>query len=90
MDVKEAVASAKKYILDLFAEEDIKNLGLEEVEFYDTENAWHVTIAFSRPWDNNLNAFAVLRDGKSPPRSFKVVRILDNDGKILSVKNRDD
>ena len=32
MDVKEAAKLAKEYVADLFAEEDIGNVGLEEIE----------------------------------------------------------
>ncbi len=43
MDVKEAVATAKSYIQNLFGEEGIAELGLEEVEFEDIGD-WLVTI----------------------------------------------
>ena len=33
MDVKEAVAIAKRHVSHIFSEERITNLGLEEVEF---------------------------------------------------------
>ena len=39
MDVKEAVGTAKKYVDDLFANESIANVGLEEVAFDDTKHA---------------------------------------------------
>lgn len=35
MGVKAAVAQAKTQIAELFADEDIKNLGLEEVDYDD-------------------------------------------------------
>ena len=37
MDVKLAVAIAKEHITELFGEEEILNLGLEEVELDDEE-----------------------------------------------------
>lgn len=52
MDVKEAVRMARKYTAELFADDGIENLGLEEVVFDDEEKAWKVTIGFSRPWDS--------------------------------------
>ena len=33
MDVKEAARTAKKYLVDLLSEEQITNVGIEEVEF---------------------------------------------------------
>jgi len=51
MDVKEAIRLAKQYVTDLFIQEGIDQIGLEEVEFDDMNNTWLVTIGFSRPWD---------------------------------------
>lgn len=51
MDVKEVVESAKHYIMDIYQEEKITNVGLEEVDFDEKNNVWFVTIGFSRPWD---------------------------------------
>jgi len=51
MDVKEAVALAKKYVGEVFAGEPISDVGLEEVEFDDVAGIWAVTIGFSRPWE---------------------------------------
>lgn len=33
MDVKEAAQTARKYVTDVFADDEIGNVGLEEVEF---------------------------------------------------------
>lgn len=87
MNVKEAVEIAKKYVSDLFATEQIRNVGLEEVDFDEDKNTWYVTIGFSRPWDNqrSVNALAASL-GLNESRSYKVVRIADNDGRVLSVK----
>ena len=40
MNVKEAVRAANKYITELFADEEVQDLGLEEVVFDETANAW--------------------------------------------------
>jgi hypothetical protein len=90
MDVKQAVSLAKQHVLDLFSEEQLSNLGLEEVEFDDPDNEWRVTLGFSRPWDDPKNVFAAFsREGTYPKRSFKVVRISNGTGQVLSVKNRE-
>lgn len=92
MNVKEAVAQAKKYIFELFSDESPKNIGLEEVEFDEQANEWLVTIGFSRPWDNPaespLTAFANLQ---APParRAYKIVRISNDKDEVLSVKSRE-
>ena len=86
MDVKEAVRTAKNYIAELFTSETITNLGLEEVKFNDTSNNWEVTVGFSRPWQNLSLANAL---GNRPPtRSYKLVLINDDSGKVLSLTDR--
>ena len=50
MDVKEAAKLAKDYVADLFKDERISNVGLEEIELRDGR-FWEVTVGFSRPWD---------------------------------------
>ena len=87
MDVKAAVKLAKEYVLDLFAEEEINNLGLEEVEFYEGEQIWSVTVGFSRPWELPSNTFLASL-AKPSDRSYKIVRIDDKAGQVKSVKNR--
>ena len=90
MDVKTAVAQAKQHIADLFADEAIENLGLEEVDFDASKGVWNVTLGFSRPWDQPRGALAAIA-GQSiyARRAFKVVQIDDAAGTVLSVKTRD-
>ena len=86
MDVKEAVQTAKKYVAELFTDETIANVGLEEVVFNDTSNNWEITIGFSRPWQKDSLAASL---GNQPPgRSYKLVCINDNDGHITSLTDR--
>ena len=86
MDVKQAVQTAKEHVVELFADEPIENIGLEEVEFDDANQVWAVTIGFSRFWggpsrDDFVRAIATSRD-------FKIVRIDDKRSRVLSVKHR--
>ena len=53
MDVKEAVQTAKHYVAELFTDETIGDVGLEEVVFNDTSNNWEITIGFSQPWQKD-------------------------------------
>ena len=85
MQVREAVAIAKNYLKELYADEQIAELGLEEVEFDDSDGAWSVTLGFTRPWDSPR----VMAAFESPRRTYKVVRLLDRDGEVISVKNRE-
>jgi hypothetical protein len=85
MNVKQAVASAKRYIGELYSEEGIANVGLEEVDFDSKAREWEVTIGFSRPWDEAGNS--LLKPGIRS-RSYKVVRVSDATGDVRSVKDR--
>jgi hypothetical protein len=90
VDVKEAVALAKTYTQELFVDEKIENLGLEEVEFDDRSGIWSVTIGFSRPFDGPQTGVAAAIAQMSPrKREYKIVRIADADQKLLAVRNRE-
>ena len=89
MNVKEAVIRAKTYVSELFEEESPRNLGLEEVGLDRSTNEWIVTVGFSRPWDEPKGALAALANSPITRRVYKVVRISDSTGEIISVKNRD-
>lgn len=89
MDVKEAVETAKKHVSALFKDENATNIGLEEIQFDESNDAWDVTIGFSRPWDLPRSALGMLTaPSLELKRVYKVVRISNSDGKMISVKNR--
>ena len=85
--MREAARTAKDYIIEIFADEQITNVGLEEVVFEDMSNNWKITIGFSRPWDYKKTLLAALGDASSV-RSYKVVNIDDESGRVRSVKHR--
>ncbi|MGH7091275.1 MAG: hypothetical protein ACREFQ_20460 [Stellaceae bacterium] len=90
MQVREAVAAAKKYVSEIFSEERIMQLTLEEVEFDEATEIWNITVGFSWPWDAPQNALSLMtRDLSQWRRRYKVVRISDETGKPLSIKNRE-
>ena len=86
MDVKEAVKAAKVYVSNLFSEEGVENLGLEEVEYDDLGGDWVVTVGFSRPWNNRPTGLLTATLGGDFKRDYKLVRIHDMDGSVKSVK----
>lgn len=86
MDVKEAVRMAKEHITELFADESIQWVGLEEVVFDDMNNVWKVTISFTR---GGTLAGAIARvAARQEERPFKVVQIDDRTGRVLSMTHR--
>lgn len=86
MNVKEAVAAAKAYVADVFSNEPVQNIGLEEVEFDADRRIWCVTIGFTRAWSPALPPPLTY---PTKDRDYKVVRISDFDGQMLSIKNRE-
>ena len=85
MDAREAVRTAKEYLGDLFSDEELINVGLEEVDF-DGE-AWRITLGFSRSWDQTGSLVAALAQSRHA-RSYKVLRIIDETGVVESLKDR--
>jgi hypothetical protein len=89
LDAKQAVRQAKAYLSELLAEESPSNLGLEEIEFDEASEDWLVTLGFSRPWNTVRNAMTAIAGDPSPRRAYRVVRIKNADGRVLSIKRRD-
>ncbi len=88
IDVKSAVSRAKAFVQDLFAEEGLSNLGLEEIERDDPAGVWRVTVGFSRPWNTVKDALSALSGTAVQKRAYRVVLIKDS-GEVVSVKRRD-
>jgi hypothetical protein len=86
MEVREAVATAKHYLAEFFADEKIENLGLEEIELEETTNTWRITLGFSRPWEATISPLSPFQPRQ---RAYKVVQISADTGKFISVKNRE-
>lgn len=84
MEVKEAVRTAKAYVTELFAGEEITDVGLEEVKFDVCTDDWKITIGFSRPWDQKNTLTAALDNGHLG-RSYKVLLIDDKTGRVDSL-----
>lgn len=92
MEMKTAIALAKKYVGELYSDEQISNLGFEEVEHIIPSGLWTVTVAFSRPWNTpRTRAQEVLENlgalNTALKRTCKVVTMND-EGEILSLKDR--
>ena len=78
---------ARSYVGEIFKDEPIADIGLEEVE-YDVDH-WKITIGFNRIWKVQPPGLAGMLSSSSFQRSFKIVTISDDDGKLVSIKNRE-
>lgn len=86
MDIKEAVKSAKQHVVELFEGEGIYYVGLEEVKFETNSHEWLVTVGFERRWDRTPGPISAMLDS-TPKRTYKLVRIDDENGEILALKD---
>ena len=91
MDDRQAIAAAKAFVGDVYAEEGIGALRIEEFEHSSSAGSWVVTLSFARTWDApRTRAQEVLEKlvAETPvQRFFKVVTIAD-DVTIMSLKDR--
>ncbi|MEN3746256.1 hypothetical protein TPR58_03685 [Sphingomonas sp. HF-S3] len=86
MIAREAIRVAKEYVADVFSEEGIHNIGLEEIEYIADGNLWMVTVGFSRDWDRPV--IGGLLGDRAAPRTFKTVSIDNGSGLAIGIKNR--
>ena len=83
MTAKEAAQKAFKYLVELYGEESVKGVRLEEIEKEFDADIWFWIITLSFIDD----PYAVLVD--KVVKSFKIFKIRDKDGEIESMKIRD-
>jgi hypothetical protein len=87
--VKTVVEVAKNWVRDVLSDENVSNIGLEEVEFDEENLAWKITIGFSRPWNSpRTNALSAFTDA-GQKRAYRVITVSDRSRKVLSMKKRE-
>ncbi len=87
MDVKHAARLAKEHIGELFEDEHIINVGLEEVSYDAESTSWKITIGFDRVWErNDAHAPSIFRP--APQRAYKMVTMVDGTGEVTSMSDR--
>jgi hypothetical protein len=84
MDAKQAVATAKAYFVELVGE----NPSVEEVWFEPTNKTWCITLGRSRMLRQETGGL-VTTGAKREVIEYKIVRVSDEDGKPVSLMNRD-
>ena len=78
------------YVRELYEENDIADLLLEEVEFSETVDQWLVTVGFSLS-DQKDSSLSLIVPNKSDPllsRRYKVINVDNKTGRPLSMKMR--
>lgn len=87
MQVEEAIASAKSFFEKVFAQEQISQVRLEEVEYDDAENSWLVTLSAVQP-SAVVDRWSAMAEKSGHQRSYKTVKIDDGGSRLPSVKIR--
>ena len=89
IDVQAAVKIALNFIGDMYADNDLSDIRLEEVEmsiFEEGAEAWCVTIGFRSPGTVGAVADAL---GERHVRDYKVVRIDSDNGEVQGMTMRE-
>ena len=88
MDKKAAMRTAKEYTADLFSDERISDVELEEIRFDHYSDTWRITVGFFRPRHQaDGMRFPFDKEG-TLARSYKVVCIDDESGEIQWLEDR--
>jgi hypothetical protein len=86
---KAIIALAKQWLAEQYADEDVKDITLEEVRF--GRGIWHITIGFKRKRVVTRVTVLELAISAEPPnyeKALKVVSISDNTGEVISMRDR--
>ena len=86
MDVNAAKKIAREYLLDLFDDEDITGVGIEEIVRDHEADQWRITFGFARPPEQTPNISTLW--GLTTTRSYKVVHVNAGDGVVTAVTDR--
>jgi hypothetical protein len=90
--VKTAVSSAIQFIRELYEDEQIKDVLLEEVEFSELADQWLITIGFTKYKIQEYSLPAVtdlILPDRETVRKYKTVHIDAQSGKPISMKIRE-
>jgi len=86
---EEAVRAAKKWLAQVYADESIARIALEEVRFRDGN--WEITLGFNRldpdAVEHNVKAIEDLYARRL--RVYKVLVVAGNDNHVLEMRDRE-
>lgn len=89
LEMIEAVEVAKGFAVDLYSEEEARNIGVEAIAKSEDGDRWLITLGFSRPWDlaerRTRNLFTNEQE-IVPTRVYKTFEVDSCSGEVLSVK----
>jgi len=83
IEVKEAVARAVEFLGNIYANENLKDVRLEEVELVYGEPYWDVTLSYLKESTPSNVAAAITG---SSGREYKVIKLNSENGEVVSMK----
>jgi hypothetical protein len=97
IDVKKAVGISLKYIQELFADEAITDVTLEEVALSEDSKRWFVTVGFTRELETPLGSkttgpfdfLPVPTSVSTAARVYKIVELDADSGEPIAVRIRE-
>ncbi len=90
--IKTAVSNAIEFVRELYAEDQIKDILLEEVEFSEPADQWLITIGFTKYKIQEYSLPAVtdlILPERETVRKYKIVHIDAQSGEPISMKIRE-
>lgn len=91
ISIEVAVQAAREFANQLYAEGELKQLRVEEIETNQDESRWLITLGWVEPDVRQLGGFAGLANSKLEPlpRVYKLFTINAKTGVVESMKMRD-
>ena len=86
IDIKTAVSAAMAFVREMYAEEQLRDLALEEVERSADGVSWLVTVGFGG--QERASTMSVVA-GEGTPRQFKQLAVDGATGDVVSMRSRD-
>ncbi|MDT7688578.1 MAG: hypothetical protein QOE46_1337 [Acidobacteriota bacterium] len=87
LDVKQAAQTASTYFADLYAQQGVSDVRLEEVEITEDGKFWLITLSFPDP-DPPPATFTSLMGATGPSRKYKIFKVDAATGDVKSMKIR--
>jgi hypothetical protein len=91
ISIEQAVDAARDFAARLYAEGELRQLRVEEIETTDDDTKWLVTLGWVEPAVRTLGGIAGIANTSIEPlpRVYKVFAIHAQTGKVESMKMRD-
>ena len=88
IEVKHAVRQAVAFLQEVYGDEAVGDVRVEEVELSEDGSAWHVTLSFAPPSGRSTSSDLAAALGVLTKREYKIVTVSSPTGAVRSMKIR--